>query len=80
VEIFFQGDRFWTHTRHRCIAASCSLFDQLVGAAEQHERERGAERFGGLEVDHQLDFSRLLKWQIYGFLTLKYSSGVDVRL
>jgi len=42
--------------------------------------KRGAERFDGLEVDHQLDFSRLLKWQIRGLLTLKYSSGVDVSL
>jgi hypothetical protein len=28
------------------------LFDHLVSAAEERERERNAERFGSLEVDH----------------------------
>ena len=34
------------------------LFDHLVGGNEQLVRDRDAERFGGLEVDHQLEFSR----------------------
>ena len=47
------------------IAASCtpakqSLFYHLIGAAEKRERNDKAERFGRLEVDDKLDFSRLL--------------------
>ena len=36
------------------------LFDHLVGAAEQREREGKAERLGGLEVEDQFDFCGLL--------------------
>src|SRR5262245_31144719 len=36
------------------------LFDNLVGAAKQREREGDAERLGGLKVDRQLHRGRLL--------------------
>ena len=37
-----------------------SLFDHLIGAAEQRDRESKAECLGGLEVDDKLHSCRLL--------------------
>ena len=37
------------------------LFDHLVSAGEQRWRKDEAKRFGGLEVDHQLEFGWLEK-------------------
>ena len=41
--------------------------DHLVGAGEQRLRHGEAERPGGLEVDHQLEFGRLLDRQVSRF-------------
>ena len=57
-----------------------SLFDHLVGAAEQRERERDAERFRGLEVDDKLDLYRLIDGQLGRLLALEHSRGVDANL
>ena len=37
-----------------------ALFDHLVGAAEQRERDGKAKGFGCLEIDDQLDVGGLL--------------------
>jgi len=37
-------------------------FDHLVGAGEQRGWLTEAEHFRGLEIDDQLEFSRLLDW------------------
>jgi hypothetical protein len=42
------------------VKARLSSFDDLVGAGENRGRDGQAERLGGLEIDHQLQFGRLL--------------------
>jgi hypothetical protein len=45
-----------------CGAASSFLFDHLVSAQQGRGRHRDAERLGSLEIDDQLELSRLLHW------------------
>jgi hypothetical protein len=47
------------------------LFDHLVGNGWQKRWNREAERFGGLQVDHQLYLGRLLDGQIGQLLALE---------
>src|SRR5215469_11253647 len=48
-----------------CTAANgASSFNQLIGAVEQLRRDGQTKRFCGLQVDDQLEFCRLLNWQI----------------
>ena len=49
---------------HRKKMYRVSLFDHLVGGRLQRQRHGNAERLGGLEVDHELEFCRLLDGQI----------------
>ena len=46
------------------------LFDHLVGARKQRGRHREAERFCGLEVDHEIKSGWLFYWQVSGLAAL----------
>src|SRR5262245_4906446 len=52
------------------------LFDDLIGATEQRERNSEAGRPGGTEVDHQLDLRCLLHRKIGRLLALANSADV----
>src|SRR5215469_8514807 len=47
----------------RC-SKKASSFNQLIGAVEQLRRDGHTKRFCSLQVDDQLEFCRLLNWQI----------------
>src|SRR5215470_12935426 len=47
------------------------LLDQLVGAREQRRRDRQPERLGDLDVNDQLELSRLLDGEVGGLGTLE---------
>src|SRR5262245_60384803 len=52
-------------------------FDHLVGAGEERRRHLQTERLGGFEVDHKLEFHRLVDGQVGGFLALKNPPGIE---
>src|SRR5262249_10152670 len=52
-------------------------FDHLVGAGKQRGRHGDAERFRGLEVDHQLELSRPLHGQVGWLFALENAASVD---
>jgi hypothetical protein len=49
---------------------------QLVGALLELKRNVESERFGGLEINYELVFCRLLEWQIAGFFAAQ--DAVDI--
>jgi hypothetical protein len=56
------------------------LFDHLVGAQQQGCGHVEAERFGGLEIDDQLDFRDLLHRQVGRLLALEDAARMDAGL
>ena len=54
--------------------------NDLVGAANERERDREPERLCGLEVDDQLDFHHLLNRQVARFGTFENFPCVGANL
>src|SRR5262245_42890010 len=65
---------------HRLDRTSLRLahsLDHLVDAANQRQRDGEAERLGGLHVDDEFDFGRLLDRQLGGLLAFENSACID---
>ena len=52
-------------------------FDHLVGNRQQARRNGKAERLGGLQIEDELEFSRLHNRKIARFFTVQYSADID---
>ena len=59
-----------------CTATNSPSFNELVGANQERLQDRQPERLGGLEIDHQREFGRLLDGKIGRFGTLQ--NPVDI--
>src|SRR5262249_51604361 len=62
------------------IADIAHLFDHLVGDVQQTKWHSEPKRFGGLEVDDQIELRRLLDRQVGRFFALKDAAGIDADL
>jgi hypothetical protein len=67
-------------SEHTPAAEDGVSFDDLVGACKNRLRDCQAERVGGVQIDDQLEFGRLLDRQIGGFGAVEDLSGVDADL
>ena len=56
------------------------LFDHLVGGGEQRLQNGESERFGGLEIENQLEFGRLYDRKIGRFVAPENATGIDADL
>src|SRR5215468_8272620 len=54
-----------------------SSLDHLVSAQQKRGWHCDAKRFGGPEIDHQLEFGGLHHWQVGGPLALENPADVD---
>src|SRR5215471_7495502 len=61
----------WANSGLMQCSKKSSLFDHLVGAGEQRRWHGEAERLGGREIDHQLEFRGLLNRKIAGLRALE---------
>ena len=53
------------------------LLDDLIRPRQHRRRDREAERFGGLQVDHELELRGLLDGQVGGLGALEDLVDVD---
>jgi hypothetical protein len=58
------------------VPAPATSFDHPVGAGEQRWRDGEAERFGGFEIDDQLNLGGLLDRQVGGLLAFENAACV----
>jgi hypothetical protein len=65
-------------TRFGRAASRCSITSSAWARIDWGTHE--AERLGGLEIDHQLDFHRLLNRQVGRLVTLKNLAAIDAGL
>src|SRR5271169_3231618 len=68
------------HKRTHAPQQTVSLFDHVVGECQQLRWHFEAERLGGLEVDHELEFGGLHDRQVGGLLPLENPPRVDASL
>jgi hypothetical protein len=63
------------HSRNpHSVADVPRLLDDLIRPQQQRRRDREAEGLGGLEVDDEFEFGRLLDWRSTGFVPLRVLS------
>jgi hypothetical protein len=58
------ASRFRAITRLMHCSKTASSFDELVGALEERLSDCQPERLGGLKIDHQREFGRLLNGKV----------------
>src|SRR5262249_11299177 len=69
-----------TQPRDVCFALKADigwLFDYLVGALLEMHRHDKADRLGGFQIDHELEFDRSLHGKLTWLLALK--NAIDIR-
>src|SRR5262249_24808159 len=65
--------------RTHALQQIASLFDNLVSECQQAGRHGNAERLGGLEIDNEEKFARLLDREIAGLRAMQNLPGIDAR-
>jgi hypothetical protein len=60
----------------KCVSRSHASFDDLIGALQHRLRHAEPQRLRGFEVDHQLEFARLLDRQIGRPLAFEEDTGL----
>ena len=65
------------HTTERNDELALASFDHLISAGEERWRDRDAESFGGLEIDHELEGRWLFHGQVGG--TFAFEEAVHIR-
>ena len=72
------------HSAERAVcplrANSGHLFDYFIRTSNEWRWNNEPKCLRSLEIDDQLDFARLLDWQLGGLLTLEDAAGVDTDL